>query len=235
MEYEELKKKSTYKVLLKGPSGTGKTMNAVRAALEVANAGGKVLYVDTESEAAGTIVRFIEDGYFGPEVVENIEHELVSSGDRFLELLDSSVQEDYDLVVYDTLDNKHTYALKDVTDAKMKANADWNEYAVIYDYEKQLMEEMGKPECVIIGCLDPESGKKDKPKGCQTNIDGFFSTVLSLSNPVRNGEQVHEVYIENWVGDLDGNLNGKKGSGDNLYVVMDSMIDEVKERAGLTN
>lgn len=201
MDIDELRKKSHSKVLLYGPSMRGKTMAASRVALLVAEAGGKVKYVDTESEGSTTLIKLVDESRYSEEAVENIEYVVV--GD-YQELEDEIGEENgnhdrYDLIIVDPLDHKHTFAIKAVTDAKMKSEADWNQYPAIYSAEKQLMEIISKPSTNFLCTLDPDSGSMDKPKGAQTNIKGFFSVVGLL----KKGEETYSTRIKNWVGRPD--------------------------------
>lgn len=195
MKYDELKKKSKIKVIFQGPSGSGKTLASSKVALEVMKEGGEVLYIDTEAEGSETIVNLIEDGEYSEDIVERLEYIRPDDYDEVTEVLERA--SGYDLMVFDTLDHKHTYVLKAVTDAKRDAGADWNEYAQIYSEEKELMNTLGDPDTNIVATLDPESGKSDKPKGAQTNILGYFSAVVELRKK-GSGEWSHKVL--NWVG-----------------------------------
>lgn len=198
MEYDDLLSQSKLKVLLEGKSGRGKTRTACKVVLEILDNGNDVLYLDTEAEGSETIVNLIEDGDYSEDVVENLQYERVENYEDLVEAM--SRAEDYDLMVLDTLDHKHSYVLKAVTDAKRDADADWNEYATIYSEEKELMNTLGDPDTNIIATLDPDSGKRDKPKGAQTNIRGYFSAVIELRKQ-GDGEWGHKII--NWVGKSD--------------------------------
>lgn len=198
MEFEELKQQSNLKILLEGPSGRGKTINSVRTALEILADGGSVLYIDTEAEGSETFVNLIEDGDYDEGVVNNLEYVRVSSYSNLVEAMNGAGE--YDLMIVDTLDHKHSYVLKAVTDAKRGSDADWNEYPQIYSEEKELMASLGDPDTNVIATLDPNSGKRDKPKGAQTNIRGFFSVVIELRKQ-GEGEWAHKIL--NWVGKSD--------------------------------
>ena len=207
MEFDELKERSKNKFLLRGASGSGKTYQAVRAALELSINDYNVAYVDTESEGSSTMVNLIlsDDTEYEKEYVRNIEYYNVSGYEGLLEWCDheDGLHERFDVVIIDTLDHKHTYALSRVTDDKKDTGADWNEYSMIYAAEKHMMEKLGKPEVDVIATLDPNSGKSDKPKGAQTNIEGYFSVVMDLDKDDNGWSYV----IENYVGrsDLIGN------------------------------
>lgn len=226
MELEELKQQSNIKVLLRGKSGRGKTYRACEVALNVCDVGGEVLYLDTEAEGSTTMVALVEDEEtdYTAETVEGLDYRQVDSYDELMALIDndSGVQGDFDLVVIDTLDHKHSYVLKHVTDAKRDSDPDWNEYAAIYSEEKEFMEQIGKPGTNIIATIDPDSGSMDKPKGAQTNIHGYFTAVIDLTK--ESDGWSHK--IRNWVnkGDAIGakhpDLTGK-------------LTEEVEERSGL--
>lgn len=193
MEYQELKQQSNEKILLRGKSGRGKTRGSSIIALEVSDGGADVLYLDTEAEGSNTMVRLIEQGEYDEDAVRNLTYVPVSSYEQLMEHIDLENQGNYDLLIVDTLDHKHSFALKKVTDSDLASDADWNQYPTIYSYEKQIMEKLSKPRCNILCTLDPDSGKIDKPKGAQTNIHGYFSIVLDLNkqddgwgNRVRN-------------------------------------------------
>ena len=208
MNFEDLKKQTVKKVLLRGKSGRGKTHTSAEIALEVSMAGGRVLYLDTEAEGSTTMVAMVEDGDtpYSPEDVENIEYVRANDYTTMQEYLHAhdGMHEEFDLIIVDTLDHKHSYVLKHVTDEKRDSGADWNEYATIYSEEKELMEQLGKPKTNILATLDPESGSMDKPKGAQTNIHGYFTIVVDLKQ--KGDERSHQ--IRNWVNRDD--LMGKK-------------------------
>lgn len=197
MDIEELKQKSYLKVLFVGESGTGKTMNSAKVALKMLEAGADVLYLDTESEGSTTLLKVIDQEGYDDDVVENLEYELIDSLEQWYGAFDRS--DDFDLMVIDTLDHKHSYVISSVTDAKRDGDADWNEYAQIYSEEKKLMEKIGKPKTNILATIDPASGKSNKPKGAQTNVFGYFTAVVQL---VKNGDEWSNKII-NWVGHSD--------------------------------
>ncbi len=214
MDYQEIKRQSNIKVLIRGKSGYGKTLTSVKVALKVSRAGLDVLYADTEQEGSMTIVELVESGEFDEEDVSNIDYHQVESFSDLMGYLDHDTQEEYDLVIVDTLDHKHTFAIRKVTDDR-KPDADWNQYPKIYDTEKRVMEEIGKPKTNILATLDPDSGGIDKPKGAQTNIHGYFTAVFDMtkdgdnwSNIVRNYVGRSDV-IGKSVGDLPTNLAEK--------------------------
>jgi len=223
MELEELKRKSNTKILLRGKSGRGKTMTAATVALRVAEEGGRVLYVDTEAEGSSTLVALVEsdDTQFTEDTVSDIEYVQAEDYSSLYDYVDNDGQyhDKFDLIVVDTLDHKHSYVLKGVTDAKHEGDADWNEYARIYGEEKNFMEQLAKPKTNILATLDPESGSMDKPKGAQTNIHGYFTIVVDL---VKNGDGWSHK-IRNWVNRSD--LIDKK-----VPSLEDAVVQEVTER-----
>lgn len=196
MELSELKEKSYTKTLLKGESGRGKTYTATEIAMKVSEMGGDVLYLDTESEGTTTMLNLIEAGKYDEDGIENIDYERIDTYNDFKQYLENDTSE-YDLVIIDTLDHKHSFVIKAVTDAKRKADADWNEYATIYSEEKEVMESIAKPDCHILATIDPESGKSDKPKGAQTNVDGYFSIVVEMKKSSDGWKNV----VRNYVGE----------------------------------
>lgn len=199
MEFEELKQQSNLKVLLRGKSGRGKTFRAAKIALNVCQEGGDVLYLDTEAEGSTTLVALVEDEdtEFTEDTVDTLDYRQVESYEEIMAVLDkdSGIQDEFDLIVFDTLDHKHSYVLKHVTDAKRESGADWQEYASIYSEEKELMEQIGKPKANIIATIDPDSGSMDKPKGAQTNVHGYFTAVIDLTK--ESDGWSHK--IRNWV------------------------------------
>jgi|APHM01.1.fsa_nt_gi RecA/RadA recombinase len=199
MEFDELKKLSRRKILLRAKSGRGKTRLCSIVALNVARAGARVLYVDTEAEGSTTMVEMVEDPDtdFEPDDVGNVEYVQAQSYEELMDAIDKDGpnQGKFDLIVVDTLDHKHSYTLKHVTDAKLESDADWNQYPHIYSAEKQLMEQIGKPTTNFICTLDPDSGSMDKPKGAQTNVHGYFDIVLEL---IKNNDG-WDNKIRNWV------------------------------------
>lgn len=224
MDFEELKQQSNLKVLLRGKSGRGKTFRAADIALEVCHEGGKVLYLDTEAEGSTTMVSLVEDDEteYTEETVENLDYRQVESYEEMMAVLDkdSGEQSKFDLIIIDTLDHKHSYVLKHVTDAKRESGADWQEYASIYAEEKELMEQIGKPEANIIATIDPDSGSMDKPKGAQTNVHGYFTAVIDLT---KEGDGWSHK-IRNWVN--KGEAIGAKHPNLN-----DKLVEEVMERS----
>lgn len=198
MEYSDLLQQSKLKVLLEGKSGRGKTLTACKVGLELLDSGHTVLYLDTEAEGSETLVNLIDQGEYDEGVVENLDYVRCDDYNSLNEHLAKAGG--YDLMVVDTLDHKHSYVLKAVTDAKRDADADWNEYAQIYSEEKELMNNLGDPDTNIIATLDPDSGKSDKPKGAQTNIRGYFSAVVEMR---KQGEGDWGHKILNWVGKSD--------------------------------
>lgn len=198
MDFSELKRKSNKSVLLYGPTMRGKTMSCARIALGLCEEGVSVKYVDTESEGSSTMVELIERGDFDRSTVDNLSYVVVEGYDEFVEEIskEQGVHDNYGLIVIDSLDHKHSFAIEKVTDAKMKSGADWNEYPAIYSTEKQVMEIISKPGTNVLCTLDPDSGSEDKPKGAQTNIKGYFSIVVALER----GDEKYAGTIENWIG-----------------------------------
>jgi len=194
MELEELKKKSSAKVLLRGESGSGKTLNACKVALAVLDKGYNVRYIDMESEGSDTLVKLVETGGYDEDVVSGLEYVEVDSYDEFMSGM--TTLGDVDLLVIDPMDHKHTYVLREVADAKTKSDADWNEYPQIYDQEKKIMSAISDMNTNVVCTLDPDSGKDSKPKGAQTNIHGYYGVVVDL---YRQGDDwAHKV--DNWIG-----------------------------------
>ncbi len=66
---KELQKKYKLKILLRGVTGTGKTMSAVKIAEEVARRGWKVLYLDHERGSEEELMKLSDN------ILENIIHE----------------------------------------------------------------------------------------------------------------------------------------------------------------
>lgn len=209
MDIQELRKKSNRKVLLRGKSGRGKTRQSSLIALEVLDQGGKVLYVDTESEGSTTILALIDENGYDESIVDGLEYDRVESYEDMKSSINAA--SDYDLVVFDTLDHKHSYVLKAVTDAKTAADADWNEYPQIYSMEKEFMDDLRKLDTNLVATIDPDSGKSDKPKGAQVNVQGYFTIVVDL---YRDGNSWSHK-IENWIG--RSSLIGKQIGNTDLY------------------
>lgn len=192
---QQLKEKSNKKILLRGESGSGKTHTTSRVIIEALDDDMEVMYVDTESEGSTTIVEMIEQGDYEEEILEGLDYEQIDDFERFMDLISKDNQEGYDILVVDTLDHKHTMALKEVTNAEMASEADWNQYPMIYDVEKSIMELLSKPKCHVIGTIDPDSGKIDKPKGAQVNVHGYFNIVVDLT---KSGGEWGNI-VRNWV------------------------------------
>lgn len=196
MKFEEIKQNSVMKVVLRAQSGRGKTYSSCVVAMEVSKLGGDVLYIDTEAEGSTTIVQLVESGEYEEEDVEGIEYRQADSYDSLMRLISDEKQQDYDLVVVDTLDHKHSYAINQVVDDPKHESPDWNMYPNIYSLEKNIMETLGKAKTNIIATIDPESGSADKPKGCQTNVIGYFSIAIDI----KQGGEGRVYQVRNWVG-----------------------------------
>ena len=110
---------------MRGKSGRGKTDTSCRIVVELLSRGADVIYVDTESEGANTIVKLVENGDYDDDIVENLEYVQVSTYDALTQSLER--QGDHDVMVVDTLDHKHTFAIKGVTYAKRESDADENQ------------------------------------------------------------------------------------------------------------
>jgi len=203
MELDELKQKSNLKVLLRGKSGYGKTYNECKVALRVSGDGCDVLYIDTEAGAPNTMIRMVEDGEFDEDDLENIEHEQCESYDDLISLVERDTQREYDLVVVDTLDDKHTWAMEEVVGKMATGGDDFGIYPQIYDREKKIMESIRRPRTNVLASIDPDSGKMDKPKDCQVNVHGRFTVVVDLS---KDGNSYGNV-VRNWV--ANGSAVGK--------------------------
>jgi KaiC/GvpD/RAD55 family RecA-like ATPase len=203
MNFSDLKSKSFVSMLLRGKSGRGKTYTCCRLTLELLRQGHSVKYIDTEAAGSNTLVTLVEssDTPFEEEDVERLDYVQVNSYDEFMAEVgieeNSSVNED--VMVVDTLDHKHTYALKKVTDARLTAGADWNQYPHIYSQEKDWLEAITGSDFHLIATLDPESGSMDKPKGAQTNIHGYFDVVIDLE---KSGDEWGNT-VRNWIGKGD--------------------------------
>lgn len=221
MDIQELREKTQKRYLFKGKSGRGKTLQSCRVALKILSAGGEVLYVDTESEGSATMLNVIEDENYPDDVVEGLDYTRTEGYSDLMESISNA--EDYNLLVLDTLDHKHSYVLKEVADAKRDNGADWNEYPQIYGEEKEMMRSLGSISTNLIATLDPESGSSDKPKGAQTNIEGYFTTVVELR---KQGEQEWGHKIINWLGHSEwiGKQHPK---------FPDPVVGEIKESEGL--
>lgn len=219
MDFGQLKSNTSSKILLRGESATGKTMTASKVSMEILEAGYSVKFIDLESEGRETIVKLVDRGDYEESDVEELSYVQVSK----YEELESEIQsgEDFDLLVIDPMDHKHTMVLKYVTDAKTKADADWNEYPQIYSGEKQIMEKISNMGTNVLCTLDPASGKEDKPKGTQVNIHGYYSVVVDL---YRSGDEwQHQVF--NWIGRPD--LIGGEIDNFDLY---EALGEEIAER-----
>lgn len=199
MKFAEIKQQSVMKVLLRAQSGRGKTFNVSRLAIEISKEGGDVLYIDTEAEGSTTIVHLVESGEYEEEDVEGIEYKQADSYDSLTRAISDEKQQKYDLIIVDTLDHKHSYAINATVDDPKHDSPDWNMYPNIYSLEKNIMETIGKPKTNVVCTLDPESGKMDKPKGCQTNIHGYFSVVIDI----KQGGEGRVFQVRNWVGKED--------------------------------
>ena len=218
MDLEELQLKDNITILEYGKSARGKTYDACRVALELSGDGYDVLYADTESQGSTTLYQLVTSGDYDESHLENIDYHEVGGYSDLMELLEPSNTEDYCLVVIDTLDHKHSYVLKAVTDAKRESDAEWQEYARIYSEEKEVMERIGNANTNILCTLDPESGSSDKPKGAQTNIHGYFTVVI---RKIKTGDGWASE-IENFVGDTS--LIGSQAT--NVYRKITEEVDK---------
>lgn len=183
MDLQDLKNKSKVKALFWAKSGRGKTYQLSKLALKASRKGLNVLYLDTESEGSTTMVELIENGDFDEEDLDNVKYKKISTFKELREYTDPDEghQRNVDILIIDTLDHKHTYTIKEVTEDKQEPEADWNEYPAIYSKEKQIMENLGDPNCHVAAAIDPDSGKASKPKGAQTNVRGYFTIVAKLT------------------------------------------------------
>lgn len=201
MDVSELQELTQKRILLEGPSGYGKTYTSCQVALGVLEAGGSVMYVDTETEGSGTILNVMRDQGHDDEVIEDLEYQRVDDYDGMKNAIERA--SGFDLMVFDTLDHKHSYVLKAVADAKRDNDADWNEYPQIYGEEKEVMRAMGSIGTNVVATIDPESGSDSKPKGAQTNIRGYFTAVVEMRKPAED-EWGHKVIAwmdhPEWIG-----------------------------------
>lgn len=218
----DLRQQSTYKVLFRGESGTGKTMKSCRITIECLKRGLSVKFVDTEAEGSTTLVNLVEENSVDEDVLENLTYVQVSNYNELAEHISEEVQRKFDLLVLDTLDHKNTFAERAVTQSDLAENPDWNQYPEIYARERAVMETLSNAECSVVSTIDPESGKGNKKKGIQTNVNGFFTAVIIL---YRDGQEfTHK--IENYVGRSD--LIGKMDSE-----LVDKLAQKVETRTSV--
>lgn len=180
--------------------------------------------MDTEQEGSTTMVNLIESDStdFEKGDVGNIEYVPVSSFDEYMSYIDpeEGYHDEFDLIVVDPIDHKHTYALRKVVEQQEAQSADWNEYSRIYDAEKSMMEKLQKPKTNILATIDPESGKVDKPKGAQTNVVGYFGLVVDLT---KDGE--------GWGNKVRNYVGRSNAIGNKIGNLTDHITDEVIERS----
>lgn len=209
MEYEQLLEKTNRKVHLKGVSNTGKTFTASKVVVNCLRAGMEVCVGDLEDSVVKTIVNIIESNDVDKEVVGNLEMVEVESFDDLIELTERG--QEFDLVVFDPLDHKHSLAAEHSLDVKTEADIEWNEYHLVYSWEKEVMKRINKMECNVITTIDPESGSSDKDKGVQANIHGYHDIVISL---ILNGDE-HTNKVRKWLGkeDISGSPVGNLTEG----------------------
>lgn len=198
MDLEELRGKSFIKELVRGKSGRGKTYAISRAAIDLSKEGLDVMYADTESEGAMTLLKLVETGGYKEGDIRNIHYEQTWSYEDVMGVLSTSNQKRYDVIVLDTLDHKHTYAINSYVEeaSDTRSDVDWSEWTAIHDLEKQMMEKISKPKTNIIATIDPDSGKMEKPKGVQTNVHGYFNLVVDM---MKNGDDDWSHIVRNYV------------------------------------
>lgn len=221
MELSELRQKSSAKVLIRGPSGSGKTINSAEIALTVAGEGYDVLFADMESEGSDTMLKLVEHGEYSEEDLATLSYREIGSYDAFMKAINDA--SGFDLLVLDPMDHKHTYVLREVAEAATKSGADWNEYPQIYDQEKKIMSGISDMNTNVVCTLDPESGKKDKPKGAQVNIHGYYGIVVDV---FKSGDSWGHK-IDNWIGRSD--LIGGELTNTELH---EAISKEILERTG---
>lgn len=186
---EELRKKYKLKVLLRGPTGSGKTYTAVKIAEYVASKGWKVLYLDHERGSSEELEK-IDD-----KIIENIIHEDFKNYQEIMDAIKKHTVEQKDklkLIVIDPMyliemsrlsardafleqgyywlgekkvdiDNKETFDLRGFM------------YQLATTYQMKLLNE-------IVSCKQDIIVTLATPNKHETEYDGKFSIVLETFN-----------------------------------------------------
>lgn len=212
MDYQDIKPQANKKVLLRGSSSLGKTYTCVHVAILVAKEGYNVLYVDTETEGAETIVSLVESDVYSEDDVENLDYHQANEYDEFMSLIEDENQHNYALMIVDTLDHKESFAQLHEKDTQLGSEIEWSEWFGVRETEKKVMETLNKPSCNVIATIDPESGSMEKQKGVQTNVHGYFNVVVDMKR--HNGEYTN--VVSNFVG-RDGVIGNTIGQDEPLW------------------
>lgn len=186
---DELRKKYKLKVLLRGPTGTGKTLTCVKIAEYVASKGWKVLYLDNERGAYEELDKLDE------KTLENIIHEDFRNYRQIMDLIKKYREEQKDnlkLIIIDPmylvemarlsarsafLDQGYYYLGEKKVEIDNKETFDLRGfmYQVATTYQLTLQDEMVNCEQDIVCTLMT-------PNKHETDYDGKFSIVFEMFN-----------------------------------------------------
>jgi len=181
----ELQKKYKLKILLKGPTGTGKTLTCVKIAEEVAKRGWKVLYLDHERGSEEELMK-LDD-----KTLENIIHEDFKNYQQIMDAMKKHKTEQGDklkLIIVDPmylvemtrlsardayLDQGYYYLGEKKVDIDNKETFDLRGfmYQLGTTYQMKLANE-------IISCNQDIVCTLMTPNKHETDYDGKFSIVL---------------------------------------------------------
>ena len=184
---DELRRKHKLKIMVRGATGTGKTMTCVKMAEYVASKGWKVLYLDHERGSSEELEK-LDD-----RIIENIIHEDFRNYKQIMDLIEKHKNEQKDklkLIIIDPLhlvemtrlsardaflDQGYYYIGEKKVDIDNKATFDLRGfmYQVATTYQMKLLDEIVSCEQDIVCTLMT-------PNKHETEYDGKFSIVIEL-------------------------------------------------------
>lgn len=182
---EELRKKHKLKILIRGPTGTGKTLTCVKIAEYVASKGWNVLYLDNERGSSEELDK-LDD-----KIIQNIIHEDFRNYKQIMDAIEKHTTEQKDslkLIIIDPmhliemtrlsardsfLDQGYYYLGEKKVDIDNKATFDLRGfmYQVATTYQMKLLDE-------IVGCKQDIVCTLMTPNKHETEYDGKFSIVI---------------------------------------------------------
>lgn len=184
---EELRKKYKLKILLRGPTGSGKTYSVVKIAGYVASKGWKVLYLDHERGSSEELDKLDE------KVLENIIHEDFKNYKQITDAIKKHREEQKDklkLIIIDPmhllemtrlsardafLDQGYYYLGEKKVDIDNKETFDLRGfmYQLATTYQLKLLDE-------IVSCDQDIVVTLMTPNKHETDYDGKFSIVMEM-------------------------------------------------------
>jgi len=235
MNIEELKKQRKVKILLEGNTGSGKTFTAVKLAIELAKAGKKIKYIDTEYGATEQFI--LELDGVAPEITDKIEYVVNSDFKSIMRAFSNF--EGFDYVVLDGLDDLYytniDYIENKIIEAGSYLNGEklvkvkdietftlpWNMYSKIYSSLSSSLYRLLNSNCNFIVCFK-SLGTSDAKERIEERIKAKFDTVIYLEKIKANkqitwrgrieknrGKQTENMVITDIVGTLSKKIGVK--------------------------